>query len=298
MSLKFPRWMLWTVLIVIGIGLFYAGWYFGHSDGTESKGDVLTGSVNIASEPAGANVYVDGEYTGETTPCFISGLSTGPHTLRLTLEHYQQHVDEITVYAEQITYIEWTLNRAIEKTRLIQPGPGLGKDSYVSEYNPVSNYGSDDSLFVSASRVDEHYRAYLQFDMSTIPNTAVITDAKLGLYYVKTSSKVDTQIGVYMVVDSWDEDDLSWINQPHYSAKPESTTHVSAAVTSNFIYWDIRDLVQGWVDGSISNRGLLLMDTDESSVTAWKQFYSSSQAWPQPLGISPKLEVIYYNPNP
>ena len=258
--MKFHRWMRWAMLILIGIALFYAGWYFGLSCGTERQGDVLTGSINIASKPVGAKVYLDDDDTLKTTPCMISGISAGTHALKITYEHYQQHVDEITIYPGQITYVEWTLVPAIEKSHKIQPCPG--KDCYVSEYDPADNYWSYENLYVAAIRLDERFRSYLQFDVDTIPDTAVITEAKLGLYYIETSSEVETSIGVYRVIDSWEEDSVRWISQPSCSAVPESVTSVPAWVTYRFVYWDITSLVQGWVDFSISNRGVLLMYTD------------------------------------
>jgi hypothetical protein len=42
------------------------------------------GSINISSDPYGADVYLDGKYTGETTPANISKVALVNHTINLT----------------------------------------------------------------------------------------------------------------------------------------------------------------------------------------------------------------------
>jgi len=255
---------------------------------------VATGWINVTSTPGGANVYLDGEDTGMVTPCNIADLTQGGYTMKLTYYHYKDEVGTVTVNAGLITYIDWTLTYAYETPFTIQPGPPTGNDAYVYEDSPVENYGSEPRLFAGAAVMDERYRSYLQFDFSAIPSTAVIINAELGLYYDGTSGAVPTLIGVYRVISSWDEDDIDWWDQPAWTATPESTVSVPADVTNDFIYWDIGELVQGWVDGSIDNKGVLLKDTDESIVKAWKRFYSSSQT--VHIEQCPKLSIVYFDP--
>ena len=255
---------------------------------------VATGWINVTSTPEGANVYLGGEDTGKVTPCSIADLAQGGYTMRLTYYHYIDKMGTVTVDAEQVTYIDWTLTYAYETPFTIQPGPGTGNDAYVYEDSPVENYGSEPRLFAGAAVMDEYYRSYLQFDLSTIPSTAVIIDAELGLYYDGTSGAVPTLIGVHSVIGSWDEDAIDWAHQPAWTATPESTVSVPADVTNDFIYWDIGELVQGWVEGTIDNKGVLLKDTDESTVKAWKRFYSSSQT--VHIERCPKLSIVYFDP--
>ena len=60
-------------------------------------------------------------------------------------------------------------------------------------------------------------------------------------------------------------------------------------------YWYIDDLAQGWVSGTIANRGLMLRSVDESATSGYKQFRSSSYG----TAIQrPKLIVNYYDPAP
>lgn len=251
------------------------------------------GSINITSDPMGARVYIDGVDTGDVTP-FNTNLAAGDYIIKLTYEHYKDLVEMVTVSPGPTTYIHWVLTYAPPQTVTIKPGPAEGKDSYVSENNPAVNYGSDDSLFAGAAAADERYRSYLQFDLSTIPSTAVVTDADLGLYYYDTSVAIAMLIEVYNVTSSWDENAITWFDQRPWAEIPEATVTMPADATYDFIYWAIDELVQGWIDGSITNNGVSLKDDDESTVEARKGFYSSE--YTAYSGRCPKLVITYYDP--
>ena len=100
-------------------------------------------------------------------------------------------------------------------------------------------------------------------------------------------------IGAYEVTSSWDEGSITWNDQPTSAATPEYVLAVPAAATNSFAPWDIDDLVQGWIDGSIANYGVVLKDIDETTTKACKGFYSSEWTYgPR----RPKLEISYYDP--
>jgi hypothetical protein len=121
----------------------------------------------------------------------------------------------------------------------------------------------------------------------------VVTDAELGLYYINSVGAGSAPIGAYKVTSSWGEDTMDWFGQPNFAETPEDTNTVPDATTLDWEYWYIDDLVQGWVDGSIANHGVLLKDTDESIEKAYKAFYSSD--WGT-AAQRPKLVVTYYEP--
>ncbi|NMB78241.1 MAG: PEGA domain-containing protein [Methanomicrobiales archaeon] len=57
---------------------------------------VETGTVQVTSIPAGAELYLDGEYRG-TTPATISGIPAGSHTVELRLEGYERWSAPVTI---------------------------------------------------------------------------------------------------------------------------------------------------------------------------------------------------------
>jgi len=53
-------------------------------------------------------------------------------------------------------------------------------------------------------------------------------------------------------------------------------------------------LVQGWIDGTITNYGVALKDTDETSVDTFAYFFTSD--YTTDTTKCPKLVISYYIP--
>ncbi|WP_165075234.1 PEGA domain-containing protein [Methanogenium sp. MK-MG] len=68
-------------------------------DGTLSVVPATSGTctVAVASDPAGAEIFIDGRRTGETTPSAISGLSTGPHRVACSLPGYRPEARVVSI---------------------------------------------------------------------------------------------------------------------------------------------------------------------------------------------------------
>ena len=115
----------------------------------------------------------------------------------------------------------------------------------------------------------------------------------LHLYYYSSSAAQPVSVGVYKVTSAWDDSTITWNLQPTSATTSEYVLTVPAAVTNNFAPWDIDDLVQGWIDGSIANYGVVLKDIDETTTKACKGFYASD--WGT-AGQRPKLVISYFDP--
>ncbi|MCK4368394.1 MAG: DNRLRE domain-containing protein [Dehalococcoidales bacterium] len=250
------------------------------------------GSIDINSSPAGATVYLDGVDTGNITPYVITNAPPGTYTIKLELYHYKNRQALVTVNADETTYINWSLNYASEQTITIQPDATAGKDAGVDTYYPNQNYEIHYQLGAGHGTVDT-CRAYLQFNLASIPANAVIVNARLGLYYYYTDNLSAALIGAYLVPGAWNESTITWNNQPAVVTTPEYTVNVPALATNAFIYWYISNMVKGWWDGSILNYGVMLKDYDESTIEAWKGFYSSD--WGT-ASQRPVLIVTYFDP--
>jgi hypothetical protein len=264
------------------------------SDSCTVTAETRSGSIDIQSSPDGAAVYLDGVDTGNITPYIITNLEPGAYTIKLDLFHYEYREETVTVNADETTYINWSLTHAPEQTVATQPASAAGKDSTVSITAPSTNYGDQDDL-IAGDRAMGIYRAYLQFDLDSIPDDAVILDARLGLYYYNSITTNTGEIGAYLVEESWNEGTITWNNQPAVSTTAEDELSLSGSSINVFVYWYIGDVVKGWWDGSIPNYGVMLRETDEGGWHAWKYFRSSD--WGS-ASFRPKLEVLYYDPNP
>ncbi len=250
------------------------------------------GVLDIQSDPAGAAVYLNGVDTGNITPYIITNLAPGTYTVKLEYYHYKYKEATVTINADETTYINWALTYAEEETLTIQPGAAEGIDAYVC--GGCANAGNDAEL-VAGSRGAGTYRTYLQFSLDSLPEDAVITDARLGLYYHSAILNHPADIGVYLVLAAWAEDSIIWDNQPDFATVPEDAFTVLASPTYDFIFWYISDMVKGWWDGSLPNYGVVLKVLDEASWPDWKYFYSSDSG----VTVSrPKLEITYFDPTP
>jgi hypothetical protein len=261
-------------------------------NGCSTTPPVLYGSIELNSTPAGARVYLDGSDTGQATPITLTNITPGNHSIMLDLFHYQIWEDSsVQVLAGETTYLNPLLTYADEVSLDLQPG-GEGKDASVETHLPDNNYGTLSYGAVGYLTTNK-LRAYFQFDLSSVPMNAVVVEAKLKIYQWLTYGTENFLIGIYPVTDSWDENTITWNLQPASSSTWEATAEVVVGTTT----WqslDIDGLVQSWIDGSITNDGLVLKDTNEVTANSQMLFYTSDYS--VNVNFRPKLEMDYYIP--
>ena len=250
------------------------------------------GSIDVTSTPDGAKVYINGVYTGMVTPIVFTK-EVGNYTVKLDKFHYKIWEGTVTVNADQTTYINAPLTHASTQTITLQPG-SEGKDSDVGENSPDTNSGSVSILWTGYTTLSKKWRAYLQFDLSSVPTNARIIDAYPKLYQYSSSGTGSFPMGLYQVTSDWEEGTITWNNQPTSSTEVEASCTVYAGFTGWRTWYNIGDLVQGWLDGSITNQGMLLKSTDETSLTMIARFRSSD--YTTDISKHPKLTINYYIP--
>ena len=69
---------------------------------TLSRTPQQSGSLDISSNPKGADIYIDGSYRG-SSPAVVPGLAPGTHTVRLQKAGYDEFIRSVTIYAGQRT---------------------------------------------------------------------------------------------------------------------------------------------------------------------------------------------------
>lgn len=70
----------------------------------------LTGSLQLISNPTGAQIFLDGDYTGHSTNITLSDIPVGIHTVTLRLEGYQEKTFEADIISDQTATINVTLD--------------------------------------------------------------------------------------------------------------------------------------------------------------------------------------------
>ncbi|MFL5873123.1 MAG: DNRLRE domain-containing protein [Solirubrobacterales bacterium] len=147
---------------------------------------------------------------------------------------------------------------------------------------PGQTYLVDKTQYVS-SGTDSIARTLMRFDTSTIPKTASLTSATIGLYSAKTASNI-TKVDMYDVSRSWTAD-LNWTyfsklynsNQKwstpggefgKYMPTPTSLTPAERGGSGegwwNFTGPELTYLAQRWLEGTVPNNGVLLKLADET----------------------------------
>jgi hypothetical protein len=138
-------------------------------------------------------------------------------------------------------------------------------------------------------------RTLLIWDLSAIiPSNATIQNATLGLYLQDETNTMPLSVGVHHVTSpwtvstTWNEADtgVPW-NAPggDFAAASDATATVggTSGVSST---WDLTNLVQSWVNGSVTNDGMLLDATGGTNVL----HFATTSA---PTSEMPYLQVTY-----
>lgn len=255
-----------------------------------------TGSINIQSTPAGARVFLDGTDTGSVTPYTINNVPAGTRIVMLRKANYKDEQHPVAVTAGVESTVNWPLTYTAPVTVVLQPDGAAGKDTWAYQGTPGDIEDPSNEIYTSGALPSNFCRLWIEFDVSSIPSTSIVNDAKLGLHYSSNAgTATEGPIGAYRITQSWDEATLTWDTQPNSLLTPAATIPIPAFTVANWKYWDIDALAQGWVSGSIPNYGVLLRDTDESTEEKWKGFRSSD--WGT-AAERPKLTIQYYDPVP
>jgi len=250
-----------------------------------------TGIINVNSTPTGAKIYFDGVDTGMATHFTITNVEAGTYVIKLDKIYYKIWQETVTVVANETTYLNPLLTGVSIQYITLQPGPA-GKDAAISSSIPANNFGNETYSWVGDFSTTIT-RLYIQFNLSSVPANARITDADLLLYQYFTVGGSDFTIELQKINNNWDESTISWDLQPTRSSDPIITSSITAGATT-WKSWDIDDLVQAWLDGGIANYGVVVKDIDETSGDTMAYFYTSD--YTIDTTKRPKLEIVYYIP--
>ncbi len=162
------------------------------------------------------------------------------------------------------------------------------EDSYVRESSPDTNYGSEPVLIADGVSQDPDNGIYgevitlIQWDISSIPADATVTAAFITFNYTNESSG---DYEFYLQNQPWSENSVTWedLNPgailmgtiPAYTLGEESRAFDRAGIP----------LIQGWVDGSIPNNGIIIRTFRSNNGIGMESKEAS--------GFIPTLHVVY-----
>lgn len=178
---------------------------------------------------------------------------------------------------------------------LVVPGLAFGQsispigDAHVSTAFPTVNFGSAPLLQVGATTGAGSTRAFIKFDLSTLPagmNVTSISRVNLILFVNTLGTSGSVQISP--VTSTWSEGTITSATQPT-NGPTVGTVAVSGG--DQFVTLDVTTLFQQWVTTPSSNQGLVL-DPVGSSVAVYFDSKESVTTSHEPV-----LQIVLAGPS-
>ena len=180
------------------------------------------------------------------------------------------------------------------------------RDCWIKQESDLDACGSNAiSGYLRVGVADNGYkrRSLLDFDVTSIPAAATVSNADINLYLdaLSTSGSAPADYAFHTAGKLFDSDatwNTSGANGAWTGGSPGATAygtkHFQAGTEGYKTFPGLGSLVQGWVDGSVPHRGLVLKQVEETAnKVLW--FYSSSTAGSN-NGKRPYLDVDYTIP--
>jgi hypothetical protein len=146
----------------------------------------------------------------------------------------------------------------------IQPGPDIGQDTFVDVDSPDYNF----SDAVTMETLLNKNRAFLQFTQLNQYLGYQITSATLEMYLDMTDwgTKLFRR-----VLEPWDEDMVTWNNQPAYSTT-DYLAFVNEGPSKVYYPFDVTSMVQMWLSGEWENYGWAITTGDAEMIMYTSNF--------------------------
>ncbi len=167
------------------------------------------------------------------------------------------------------------------------------QDCYLSAGAPTTNFCGGTVLNAGFDGTNAS-RALVQFNLAAIPSTDTVVSAKVLLFLGSASTTNATSLGVYQLTHTWTtgatwntyDGSNSWTAPGgDFSGTAAATTNGIAA-TGVWYSWSPTALVQGWVNATIANDGLVVKEPTEN-VTNVLSFNPATGSNP------PYLQVVH-----
>ena len=158
------------------------------------------------------------------------------------------------------------------------------QDSFTREkasYQSI-NYGVNSSMVVGKSN-DDIWRSFVQFDISGINPSYVLTEAKLRLYY-SGQAPSHLNLEVLSADSKWSEFSITHLNRPN----PINLISNQFTVGNGYVEFDVFDVVEDWITLAQINNGFIVRVANES-VDGQTTFRTRESISP------PELVIDYYD---
>ncbi len=181
-------------------------------------------------------------------------------------------------------------------------------ETWIRDTSPATNFNANDFFYVGVYSTSDKDRGLIKWDLSSIPSNATIISATLSLYVYLDESGNERIMSAYRVKRAWTETGVTWNTYDgsnnwgtagcaNTTSDREATNIGTATIPASpevdseiQITLDAAS-VQEWIDGTLTNNGLLLQVATESNDHIG--YHAHTNATPT---IRPKLVIEYTAP--
>lgn len=174
-----------------------------------------------------------------------------------------------------------------------QPDETAGKDTSLHSGAPTTNYGTTDQLY-TGSYDGSNFEHLIQPDFSSIPSTATVTSATMRLVVRIACLAASRTIYWRAILQPWTESEATWnirstgnnwttagcrSDGNDRQAATMGTATIASTDTPGTTYDDIAldtAVAQDWVDGSLTNNGMVGQDSADSAGATASHYYASA----------------------
>lgn len=153
-------------------------------------------------------------------------------------------------------------------------------DAWIKSETPSQNYGNDAQLTTYFNfSPSTTQRTLYRFDVEAagIASGAMVVSAMARIFVL--DSNTGAGVTAHQVTADWTEAAVNWdnINSNHNSSSAASIAAGSPA--GAYVDFNITGLVQSWINGSVSNQGIMLKTTSIGDLTQYtsKEYGTASQ---------------------
>jgi hypothetical protein len=160
------------------------------------------------------------------------------------------------IFVNLVLLVTATLSSATYHEVTLQPGPDVGKDSYISTATPSDNFGDELYLRILFYEIfDDRFEAWTLIQFNLDPYMGASVDyATLSLYCFEYESPCVAE--VRRITEPWDEHTVTCYNRPGYNWDIVSETTVTS---EGWIEVGVTEIVHSWLSGAFTNNGLYIL---------------------------------------
>jgi RHS repeat-associated protein len=193
----------------------------------------------------------------------------------------------------QLIYIFLCLSSTLSYGQLtsytFQPSGASGYDAVIKSNNPTTAYTTSVSIDASSDGAGKLVRGLLQFDLGSIPSTAIINSAQLTLSGVNHGGTNPSYLRKN--TSQWDVSSVTWNKAPVTTTVSQIALSQSTSSTQVYAI-DVKDFVQDMVNVPATNFGWTMLLQNETP--AGRLSFGSADN--STASLRPKLVINYSLP--